>query len=174
MIIKPTKALEELKRLNKRKNTYFQVGIFEKDNSKDDSKKASEMTKIAAIHEFGGEIKIKKSRYVQSLGVTLKAGTIITMPERKWLTITFERNKEFFEKLIKTNLKKISKGLMTVETSNEIIAITLADLTKKEMGKGVMAPKHRSGTPMVDSGDLKKRLGTKVNFSETTYGIGED
>ncbi|WP_297406957.1 hypothetical protein [uncultured Cetobacterium sp.] len=166
MIFKPTKALQELKKLNSRKNTYFQVGVFGKDDS--------EMVKIAAIHEFGGEIKIKKNRYVPSLGVTLKAGTSIIMPERKWLTITFERNKEFFEQLIKVNLKKIASGTMSIKQSNEIIAITLASYTKKEMGKGVMAPKHRSGTPMVDSGRLRQSVGTRINFSEKTYGLGED
>lgn len=165
MIIKPTTALQELKKLNARKNTYFQVGVFGKDNS--------EMVKIAAIHEFGGEIKIKENRYVQSLGVTLKAGTIITMPSRKWLTITLERNKEFFEQLIKVNMKKIANGTMTVKQSNEIIAVTVASYTKKEMGKGVLAPK-RGGTPMVDSGRLRQSIGTKINFSDKTYGHGKD
>lgn len=162
MIFKPTSALENLKKLNSRKNTYFQTGVFGKDDS--------EMVKIAAIHEFGGEIKVKNNRYVPSLGVTLKAGTIITMPARKWLTLTFERNKDFFEKLIKTNLKKIAAGNMTVAESNEIVAITIASLTKKEMGVGVMEPKHREGTPMVDNGDLRRRIGTKINFSTKTHG----
>ncbi|MGL5623693.1 hypothetical protein, partial [Cetobacterium sp.] len=157
MIYKPTNTLKELKKLNQRKNVYFQTGVFGSDDS--------DMVKIAAIHEFGGEIKIKKNRYVPVLGVTLKAGTIITMPERKWLTIAFERNREVIERIIKSNLKKIGEGKMTIDDSNEIIALALSSLTRKDMGNGVMAPKHREGQPMVDSGALKKRVGTKINYS---------
>lgn len=165
MIYKPTNTLKNLKKLEQRKNTFFQVGVFGSDDS--------EMVKIAAIHEFGGHIKIKKNRYVPVLGVTLKAGTIITMPERKWLTIAFERNKEIIDKIIKYNLKKIADGKITIDDSNEIIAVSLANLTKKEMGNGVMASKHRGGQPMVDTGRLRQSIGTKINLKGQTKGYGE-
>ncbi|MEG0730592.1 MAG: hypothetical protein RR795_01420 [Cetobacterium sp.] len=166
MIFKGTETLKNLKNLNNRKNTYFQVGVFGKDDS--------EMTKIAAIHEFGGEIVVKKSRFVPALGVTLKAGTIIKMPSRKWLTLTYERNKEVIGDIIKSNLKKIAEGNITVEESNEIIAISLSSLAKKEMGKGVMKPKNREGTSMVDTGDLRRSLATKINFGDKSFGRGEN
>ena len=165
MIYKPTNTLKNLKKLEQRKNVYFQTGVFGSDDS--------EIVKIAAIHEFGGEIKIKKNRYVPVLGVTIKAGTIITMPERKWLTIAFERNREIIDKIIKSNLKKIGEGKLTIDDSNEIIALALSSLTKKEMGKEVMQPKYRKGTPMVDSGRLRQSIGTKVNLKGKTKGYGE-
>ncbi|MGL5582392.1 MAG: hypothetical protein ACRDCE_15710 [Cetobacterium sp.] len=165
MIYKPTTTMNELKKMNKRKNVYFQTGVFGSDDS--------EIVKIAAIHEFGGEIKVKKNRYVPVLGVTLKAGTIITMPSRKWLTITFERNRETIDRIIKANLKKIAEGKLTVEGSNEIIAVALSSLTKKEMGNGVTKPKHREGQPMVDTGRLRQSIGTKVDYKGKTKGYGE-
>lgn len=165
MIYKPTNTLKNLKKLEQRKNVYFQTGVFGSDDS--------EMVQIAAIHEFGGQIKVKKNRYVPVLGVTLKAGTIITMPERKWLTIAFERNREVIDKIIKSNLKKIGEGKLTIDDSNEIIALALANLTKTEMGEGVMAPKYRQGQPMVDKSDLQDRVGTKINLKGKTYGMKE-
>ena len=165
MIYKPTNTMNELKKMNQRKNVHFQTGVFGSDDS--------EIVKIAAIHEFGGEIKVKKNRYVPVLGVTLKAGTIITMPSRKWLTITFERNKEIIEKILKSNLKKIAEGKLSIDDSNEIIAVALSSLTKKEMGNGVMQPKHREGQPMVDTGRLRQSIGTKINYKGKTKGYGE-
>lgn len=165
MIYKPTNTMKELKKMNQRKNVYFQTGVFGSDDS--------EIVKIAAIHEFGGEIKVKKNRYVPVLGVTLKAGTIITMPERKWLTITFERNKEIIDRIIKSNLKKIAEGKMSIEDSNEIIALALSSLTKKEMGNDVTKPKHREGKAMVDTGRLRQSIGTKINYKGKTKGYGD-
>lgn len=165
MIYKPTSTLKNLKKMNERKKVYFQTGVFGSDDS--------EMAKIAAIHEFGGQIKVKKNRYVPVLGVTLKAGTIITMPKRKWLTITFERNKEIIGRIVKSNLKKIGEGKMTIDESNEIIALTLSSLTKEEMGNGVIPPKHREGQPMVDSSNLKRHVGTKIDYKGKTYGLKE-
>ena len=165
MIYKPTDTLQNLKKLNQRKKVYFQVGVFGKDDS--------EIVKIASIHEFGGEIEVKKTRYVPALGVTIKAGTIIKMPKRKWLTIAFERNREIIERIIKANLKKIAEGKMSVEDSNEIIAVSLSALTKKEMGNDVLPPKHREGQPMVDKGRLRQSIGTKINFGDKTHGLGD-
>lgn len=165
MIYKPTKTMKNLKLFN-RKKMYFQVGVFGSDGS--------EMVQIAGIHEFGGEIIVKKTRYVPAINATVKAGTVIKIPERKWLTLTFERNKKIIDKIIKTTLKKIGEGKLTVDEAKEIIAISLASLTKKEMGIGVLPPKHREGRPMVDTGDLRRRVGAKVNFEPETFGLGKD
>ena len=118
-------------------------------------------------------VKFNDNNYVPAIKAKVKAGTVIKMPERKWLTLTFERNRDTIEKIVVTTLKKVGNG-MTLEEAKEIIAISLASLTKKEMGKGVMKPKHREGTPMVDHGDLRRRIGTKVEMGETTYGYGSD
>ena len=161
--IKETQLGKALKKLNNEGNVSFKVGVFGADDSK--------MVKIAATHEFGAEIKVKENRFVPKLGGIVKQGTIIKIPARRWLSLAFTRNEKFYKELIKANLKKISEGKMTIGKSNDIIAITLASKTKAELGKD-MPPslKYRNGTPLVDNGDLRRSIGTKV---VTSKGISE-
>lgn len=161
--IKETQLGKALKRLNNEGNVSFKVGIFGADDSK--------MVKIAATHEFGAEIKVKENRFVPKLGRIVKQGTIIKIPARRWLSLAFTRNEKFYKELIKANLKKIAEGKMTIDKSNDVIAITLASRTKAELGKDMPPPlKYRNGTPLVDNGDLRRSIGTKV---VTSKGISE-
>lgn len=168
----PTKLGKELLSQAKQGNKVsFRVGVFGSDDST--------QVKKAASHEFGAEIKVKESRYVPTLGVTIKAGTIIKIPARKWLTLAFERNRDYFNQLIKVNMKKVAEGRMTVEESNNIIAITLAEVTKEELGQDMNNPpiKYRKGTPLVDTGDMRRSVGTKIVSRKgvsKTHGYGDD
>ena len=145
---KETQLGKALKKLHSEGNVSFKVGVFGENDSK--------MVKIAATHEFGRIV---------------KQGTIIKIPARRWLSLAFTRNEKFYKELIKANLKKIAEGKMSIEKSNDIIAITLASRTKAELGKDMPPPlKYRNGTPLVDSGDLRRSIGTKV---VTNKGVSE-
>lgn len=160
---KETQLGKALKRLHSEGNVSFKVGVFGSDDSK--------MVKIAATHEFGAEIKVKENRFVPKLGRIVKQGTIIKIPARRWLSLAFIRNEKFYKELVKTNLKKIAEGKMSIEKSNDIIAITLASRTKAELGKDMPPPlKYRNGTPLVDNGDLRRSIGTKI---VTSKGVSE-
>ena len=170
---KPTRAGKELFKLGKQKSrTSFRVGVFGSDDSKQVIK--------GAVHENGAEIKVtEKMRgyFLAVFGVPLKVGSIIKIPARKWLTLAYERNIKFFTKLIKKNMAKVAEGKLTVKESNDIISITLASVTKEELGVD-MKPrlKHREGTELVDTGDLRRAIGTKIVTSRSiskTKGYGE-
>lgn len=147
---KETQLGKDLKRLNDERSVSFKVGVFGSDNKMVDKKgKKKNMVMIGAVHEFG----------------TSK------IPARRWLSLAFTRNEKFYKELIKTNLKKIAEGKMSIEKSNDIIAITLASRTKAELGKDMPPPlKYRNGTPLVDSGDLRRSIGTKI---VTNKGVSE-
>lgn len=147
---KETQLGKALKKLHSEGNVSFKVGVFGSDNKMVDKKgKKKNMVMIGAVHEFG----------------TSK------IPARRWLSLAFIRNEKFYKELIKTNLKKIAEGKMSVEKSNDIIAITLASRTKAELGKDMPPPlKYRNGTPLVDSGDLRRSIGTKIS---TSKGVSE-
>lgn len=170
----PTKLGKELfSQAKQKERVSFRVGIFGSDDSKQVIKGAS--------HEFGANIKVtEKMRgfFMYKFGIPLKIGSEIKIPARKWLTLAYERNKKFFDKLIRTNMLKISEGELTIEESNNIIAITLASITKEELGKNMPPPlKFRKGTPLVDTGDMRRAIGTKIVTKKgvsKTKGYGED
>ncbi|MGL5243829.1 MAG: hypothetical protein ACRC7R_01450 [Sarcina sp.] len=171
----PTKLGKELLSQAKQgSKVSFRVGVFGSDDST--------QVKKAASHEFGAEIKVtKKMRgyFMAKFGVPLKVGSIIKIPARKWLTLAFERNRDYFNQLIKANVKKVAEGRMTVEESNNIIAITLAEVTKEELGQDMNNPpiKYRKGTPLVDTGDMRRSIGTKIVSRKgvsKTHGYGDD
>lgn len=147
---KETQLGKALKKLHNEGNVSFKVGVFGSDNKMVDKKgKKKNMVMIGAVHEFGTN----------------------KIPARRWLSLAFTRNEKFYNELVKTNLKKIAEGKMSIEKSNDIIAITLASRTKAELGKDMPPPlKYRNGTPLVDTGDLRRSIGTKV---VTNKGISE-
>ena len=147
---KETQLGKALKKLHSEGNVSFKVGVFGSDNKMVDKKgKKKNMVMIGAVHEFGTN----------------------KIPARRWLSLAFTRNEKFYNELVKTNLKKIAEGKMSIEKSNDIIAITLASRTKAELGKDMPPPlKYRNGTPLVDTGDLRRSIGTKV---VTNKGISE-
>ena len=167
-----TKAGKELFNATKqRSRVSFRVGVFGSDDS-------TQVIK-GAVHENGAEIKVTpkmRGYFLAVFKVPLKVGSIIKIPARKWLTLACERNIDYFTKLIKTNLAKVAEGKMSMEMSNNIIAITLASVTKEELGRD-MPPslKYRQGTPLVDTGDLRRAIGTKIvslKGVSKTHGLG--
>lgn len=168
--VKETRIGKQMKMLTDEKKVAFRVGIFGSDDS--------EMVTIGAVHEFGAEIEVKESRFVQDLGKVVKEGTIIKIPARRWASSAMERNDKFIKKLIRQVLKRIAQGKLTVERANNIVAITLASLTKQNLGVNMPPPlKYRQGTPLVDNGDLRRSIGTKI-ITKTgiskTWGYGDD
>jgi len=169
-----TKAGKELFKLGKQRGrTSFRVGVFGSDDSKQVIK--------GVVHENGAEIKVtQKMRgyFLAVFGIPLKLGSVIKIPARKWLTLAYERNINYFAKLIKINMTKVAEGKLTVKESNDIISIALASATKEELGVN-MPPKlkNREGTPLVDTGDLRRSIGTKIVTSKgitKTKGYGEN
>lgn len=169
MKIIETRAGKQMRMLTKEKKIAFKVGVFGSDSS--------EMVTIGAVHEFGAEIEVKENRFVPALGKTVKQGTVIEIPARRWATLAMERNENFIKKLIKNSLKKISEEEVTVEQVNNIIAITLASLTKQNLGVDMIPLKYREGTPLIDNGDLRRSIGTKIVTNKgvsKTIGYGDD
>lgn len=167
--IKETKVGKQMRMLTKEKKVAFRVGVFGSDNS--------EMVTIGAVHEFGAEIEVKENRFVPDLGKIVKQGTIIRIPARRWASLAMERNEKFIKKLIKNSLKSISEGKITIDQANNIVAITLASLTKENLGVGMIPLKYRDGTPLVDNGDLRRSIGTKIVTNKgisKTIGYGDD
>ena len=89
-----------------------------------------------------------------------------------------ERNESFIKGLIKRVLKNIGEGKITIDKANSIVAITLASLTKQNLGVNMPPPlKYRQGTPLVDNGDLRRSIGTKIITNKKiskTLGYGDD
>lgn len=168
--VKETKTGRQMRMLTNEKKVAFRVGVFGSDNS--------EMVTIGAVHEFGAEIEVKESRFVQDLGKVVKEGTIIRIPARRWASLAMERNEKFIKKLIRQVLKRIGEGKLTIDKANNIVAITLASLTKQNLGVNMPPPlKYRQGTPLVDNGDLRKSIGTKIITNKgisNTLGYGDD
>ena len=167
--IKETKVGKQMRMLTKEKKVAFRVGVFGKDNS--------EMVTIGAVHEFGAQIEVKENRFVPDLGRIVKQGTIIEIPARRWASLAMERNEKFIKILIKNSLKSIAEGKLTIEKANNIIAITLASLTKQNLGVNMIPLKYRDGTPLVDHGDLRRSIGTKIVTNKgisKTIGYGDD
>ena len=148
--VKETKTGRQMRMLTNEKKVAFRVGVFGSDNS--------EMVTIGAVHEFGAEIEVKESRFVQDLGKVVKEGTIIRIPRQV--------------------LKRIGEGKLTIDKANNIVAITLASLTKQNLGVNMPPPlKYRQGTPLVDNGDLRRSIGTKIITNKgisNTLGYGDD
>lgn len=166
---KETKVGKQMRMLTKEKKVAFRVGIFGSDDS--------EMVTIGAVHEFGAEIEVKESRFVQDLGKVVKEGTIIKIPARRWASLAMERNEKFIKKLIRQVLKNIAEGKINIEKANNIVAITLASLTKQNLGVNMLPLKHRQGTPLVDNGDLRRSIGTKIITNRgisKTLGYGDE
>lgn len=168
-----SKGDERLKKLNKSGKVVFRTGVFGEDDSK--------MVIIGAVHEFGAEIKVTpkmRGYFLYKYGIPLKIGSTIKVPARKWLSLGFERNKKFYDKLFRKFFKDISISSFSYKSRCEAIALTISSKTKKELGKD-MPPslKYREGTPLVDSGDLRRSIGTKIvdkfGISETK-GRGKD
>ena len=88
--VKETKTGRQMRMLTNEKKVAFRVGVFGSDNS--------EMVTIGAVHEFGAEIEVKESRFVQDLGKVVKEGTIIRIPARRWASLAMERNEKFIKK----------------------------------------------------------------------------
>lgn len=168
--IKETKAGRQMRMLTKEKKVAFRVGVFGSDDSK--------MVTIGAVHEFGAEIEVKENRFVQDLGKVVKEGTVIKIPARRWASLAMERNESFIKGLIKRVLKNIGEGKITIDKANSIVAITLASLTKQNLGVNMPPPlKYRQGTPLVDNGDLRRSIGTKIITNKKiskTLGYGDD
>lgn len=170
IIEKETQIGKAIRRLNKENKVVFKTGIFGKDNS--------EMVMIGAVHEFGAEYKVKKTHYVPPLKRYVKAGTIVKIPARRWLSLGYQRNKKFYHELIKKNLKQKSEGKKNFESINEEIAFAIARTIKSELGRDMPPPlKYRNGTPLIDNGDLKRAIGTKIvstKKASSTKGYGEE
>lgn len=152
---KPTKLGKMLKKLSKEGNVSFKTGVFGDDDSK--------MVMIGAVHEFGTEFKVKKTHFVPSLKRIVKEGTIVKIPARRWLSLAYTRNEKFYKQLLANQIKKIVEGKTTFEEANKKIAIVLSSKTKAELGRDMPPPlKYRNGTPLVDNGDLRRSIGTKI------------
>ena len=167
---KETKIGKALRRLNKDEKVSFKTGVFGRDNSK--------MVMIGAVHEFGSEYTVKKTHFVPPLRRVVKAGTVVKIPARRWLSIGYQRNKEFYFKLLKKNLKQKSEGKKSFDELNNEMAFAMARTIKSELGKNMPpALKYRQGTPLIDHGDLKRAIGTKVVTNKkitNTKGYGDD
>lgn len=161
IIEKQTQVGKAIRKLNKENKVVFKTGVFGKDNS--------EMVKIGAVHEFGAEYKVKEAHYVPPLKRYIKVGTIVKIPARRWLSLGFERNKEFYIKLLKKNLKQKSEGKKDFDSINNEVAFAIARTVKSELGKDMPPPlKYRQGTPLIDNGDLKRSIGTKIVSTKKT------
>lgn len=152
---KATKLGKTLKKLSKEGSVTFKTGLFGSDDS--------EMVMIGAVHEFGTEFKVKKTHFVPPLKRIVKEGTIIKIPARRWLSLAYTRNEKFYKQLLAKQIKKIVEGKTSFEEANKKIAIILSSKTKSELGIDMPPPlKYRDGTPLVDNGDLRRSIGTKI------------
>ena len=158
---KETQLGKRLKSLSRDGSVTFKTGLFGSDDST--------MVKIGATHEFGAEIEVKENRFVPKLGRIVKQGTIIKIPARRWLSLAFTRNESFYKKMLAEGLKEITEKNISAEEMYNKVAIILAAKVKEELGKDMPPPlKYRDGTPLVDSGDMRRSVGTRI---VTTKGI---
>ena len=114
-----TKVPEFLEMLEELYNTHLEVGIFGEDDS--------EMVMIAAVHEFGVEIKVtdKMRGYLHSIGIHLKPNTrTIKIPERSFIRAGYDQEKE---KIIRESEKLLEK-VLKLELPVDVFFNTLGEM----------------------------------------------
>ena len=159
-----TKVPEFLEMLDELFNTHLEIGVFGEDDS--------EMVMIAAVHEFGVEIKVtdKMRGYLHSIGIHLNPNTkTIKIPERSFIRAGYDQEKENIIRQSEKLLEKVLKLELPVDvffnTLGELIVGMiqkyLTDLSSPPLHPATIASKG-SSNPLIDTGRLRESITYKV------------
>lgn len=144
-----TKVPEFLAMLDELTSTHLEIGIFGEDDS--------DMVMIGTVHEFGMDIKLKKS------------GKVINIPERSFIRAGYDQEKE---NIIRESEKLLEKVIVLelpvkvfFETMGELmvgmIQKYLTDLKYPPNAPSTITYKG-SSNPLIDEGHLRDSITYKV------------
>jgi hypothetical protein len=156
--------------IGKFKEAYVKVGILEgsephkgKNGSPD-----APMVLIGFVHEIGMDIKIpedgKMRGKLHRLGIHVKKETdTIHIPERSFLRSWAEENKGQVEIKIEELMEEVAVGNLSAKKAlNQLGAFAEAGIKDKFRHNDWEPLKFRSGTPLIDHGDLRNGIHHEV------------
>lgn len=156
------------KELDLMEKKVVKVGVLEgsDDHKSEDGRPPVKMVVIAATHEFGADITVtdKMRWYLHNIGIHLRSDTTkIHIPERSFLRTWVEENKSKIEEAIGEMFDQVNTGKLTAKKAlNKLGAFAESGIKEKFKNNDWEPLKFRSGSPLIDKGQLRASIHHKV------------